>query len=68
MSASSPSGLLGRVSRLLMTLVLVLSLASSLTTTRTMVHAVKFDLVASHNPQQRCIWNYAMADTLVVIT
>jgi len=32
------------------------------------VNAVKFDLVASHNPQQRCIWNYAMADTLVVVT
>ena len=30
--------------------------------------AVKFDLEAGHSPHQRCIWNYAMADTLVVIT
>ncbi|KAK9898535.1 hypothetical protein P389DRAFT_167056 [Cystobasidium minutum MCA 4210] len=32
------------------------------------VQAVKFDLVASQNPRQRCVWNYAMSDTLVVIT
>lgn len=32
------------------------------------VQAVKFDLVASPNPRQKCIWNYAMSDTLVVIT
>jgi uncharacterized membrane protein YhaH (DUF805 family) len=32
------------------------------------VQAVKFELAAMHNPHQKCVWNYAMADTLVVIT
>ncbi|GAA5851113.1 hypothetical protein JCM8547_004136 [Rhodosporidiobolus lusitaniae] len=30
--------------------------------------AVKFSLPASHNPSQKCLWNYAMSDTLVVIS
>ncbi|GAA5824148.1 hypothetical protein JCM11251_001540 [Rhodosporidiobolus azoricus] len=30
--------------------------------------AVKFSLPASHNPTQKCLWNYAMADTLVVLS
>ena len=29
---------------------------------------VKFDLPASHSPAQKCLWNYAMSDTLVVIS
>lgn len=32
------------------------------------VSAVKFSLPASHNPTQKCLWNYAMSDTLVVIS
>ncbi|EPQ26960.1 uncharacterized protein PFL1_05595 [Pseudozyma flocculosa PF-1] len=31
-------------------------------------HAIKFDLPASTSPANKCIWNYALADTLVVIT
>ncbi|GAA6027172.1 hypothetical protein JCM8097_002453 [Rhodosporidiobolus ruineniae] len=30
--------------------------------------AVKFSLQAHHSPTQKCLWNYAMADTLVVIS
>lgn len=30
--------------------------------------AVKFSLQAHHSPAQKCLWNYAMADTLVVIS
>jgi len=32
------------------------------------VKAVKFIIPAAHAPVQKCIWNYAMSDTLVVIT
>lgn len=32
------------------------------------VSAVKFSLQASHNPTPKCLWNYAMSDTLVVIS
>jgi len=32
------------------------------------VNAVKFIIPAAHTPIQKCIWNYAMSDTLVVIT
>lgn len=32
------------------------------------VAGVKFDLPASHHPVQKCLWNYAMSDTLVVIS
>ncbi|KAM0755872.1 hypothetical protein T439DRAFT_320575 [Meredithblackwellia eburnea MCA 4105] len=34
----------------------------------TATQAVKFDLTASHNPVQKCLWNYALSDTLVVIS
>ncbi len=30
--------------------------------------AIKFELPASHEPHEKCIWNYALTDTLVVIT
>ncbi|PWN53317.1 endoplasmic reticulum vesicle protein 25 [Violaceomyces palustris] len=30
--------------------------------------AIKFDLAASSSPRQKCIWNYALSDSLVVIT
>jgi hypothetical protein len=30
--------------------------------------AVKFALEAHHSPAQKCLWNYAMSDTLVVIS
>ena len=43
-------------------LVLLPLLLSALT------NAVKFDIVASHTPVQKCLWNYAMSDTLVVIS
>ncbi|GAA5985795.1 hypothetical protein JCM5350_005286 [Sporobolomyces pararoseus] len=33
-----------------------------------LVSAVKFSLQASHNPTPKCLWNYAMSDTLVVIS
>ncbi|GAA5912589.1 hypothetical protein JCM5296_000743 [Sporobolomyces johnsonii] len=33
-----------------------------------LVSAVKFSLQAGHNPPQKCLWNYAMSDTLVVIS
>ncbi|KAK4048000.1 vesicle coat component [Microbotryomycetes sp. JL201] len=32
------------------------------------VSAVKFALQASHSPTPKCLWNYAMSDTLVVIS
>lgn len=32
------------------------------------VSAVKFSLTAHHNPKPKCLWNYAMSDTLVVIS
>ncbi|GAA5897551.1 hypothetical protein JCM6882_003514 [Rhodosporidiobolus microsporus] len=33
-----------------------------------LTHAVKFSLPASHSPVQKCLWNYAMSDTLVVLS
>jgi len=30
--------------------------------------AIKFELPAHHNTHQKCIWNYALSDTLVVVT
>lgn len=30
--------------------------------------AIKFDLEASSSPHIKCIWNYALSDTLVIIT
>ncbi|PWZ00338.1 endoplasmic reticulum vesicle protein 25 [Testicularia cyperi] len=32
------------------------------------VEAIKFDVVAETHPHTKCIWNYALSDTLVVIT
>lgn len=34
----------------------------------TTTNAIKFDLEASSSPHIKCIWNYALSDTLVVIT
>jgi len=42
-------------------LLLLLSLASY-------TSAIKFDLEASSSPHIKCVWNYALSDTLVVIT
>lgn len=39
---------------------LVLSASASL--------AIKFDIPAKHSPTTRCIWNYALQDTLVIVT
>lgn len=30
--------------------------------------AIKFSMVASHQPIQKCLWNYASSDMLVVIS
>ncbi|KDN52927.1 endoplasmic reticulum vesicle protein 25, partial [Tilletiaria anomala UBC 951] len=32
------------------------------------VSAIKFEVPASHEPYEKCVWNYALANTLVVIT
>lgn len=32
------------------------------------INAVKFDLVATQYPETKCIWHYANANTLVVVT
>ena len=32
------------------------------------VQAIKFEIPAHYDPQEKCIWNYALTDTLVVIT
>ncbi|POV98403.1 hypothetical protein PSHT_14029 [Puccinia striiformis] len=32
------------------------------------IRSIKFDLLASHSPTPKCIWYYAMTDTLVVIS
>lgn len=53
---------LGRM--LLLAVATLLALSSAIQP----VQAVKFDLIATQNPRQKCIWNYAMSDTLVVIT
>jgi hypothetical protein len=34
----------------------------------TFTAAIKFDLPATSSPRIKCIWNYALSDTLVVIT
>ncbi|UZJ57134.1 hypothetical protein CBS101457_006454 [Exobasidium rhododendri] len=34
----------------------------------TLTTAIKFDLEASTSPRIKCVWNYALSDTLVVIT
>jgi hypothetical protein len=48
------------IPRLSLSLLLLALVPSSL--------AVKFQLQASHSPTQKCLWNYAMSDTLVVIS
>jgi p24 family protein delta-1 len=30
--------------------------------------AIKFELPASYEPHEKCIWNYALSDTLAVVT
>ena len=32
------------------------------------VQGIKFDLEADTYPTTKCIWNYALADTLVIVT
>lgn len=32
------------------------------------VHAIKFELESSRHPKPLCIWNYALADTLAIIS
>lgn len=34
----------------------------------TLANAIKFDLSAAQYPESKCIWHYANADTLVVVT
>ncbi|KAJ1024035.1 hypothetical protein NDA13_004865 [Ustilago tritici] len=34
----------------------------------TLVSAIKFDLPAATHPHTKCIWNYALSDSLVIIT
>lgn len=34
----------------------------------TPVLSIKFDVLAKTSPTTRCIWNYALADTLVIVT
>lgn len=43
-------------------LVLVLAIFSSLAS------AIKFDLPAATHPHTKCIWNYALSDSLVIVT
>lgn len=49
-----------RTARLLLLLIAVLS--------STLVEAIKFDLPAATHPHTKCIWNYALSDSLVIIT
>ena len=46
---------------LFLVLALLLSLCDN-------AHAIKFELIASKNPKPLCIWNYALADTLAIIS
>ncbi|CAD6893105.1 unnamed protein product [Tilletia controversa] len=65
-SASSASRrsrtLLGSASLFLVLLSLQLLLLPS------SANAIKFELSAHHSSHQKCIWNYALSDTLVVVT
>lgn len=45
-------------------LVSVLLLSSSILH----VGGIKFDIEAKHSPDVKCIWNYALSDTLVIVT
>ncbi|GAA6011896.1 hypothetical protein JCM10207_003422 [Rhodosporidiobolus poonsookiae] len=47
---------------------LPLPLVVALSSLLPLASAVKFSLQAHHSPSQKCLWNYAMADTLVVIS
>lgn len=47
---------------------LLFSLAGILSTWVQPAAAIKFDLVAGHEPEEKCIWNYALTDTLVLVT
>lgn len=47
---------------------LLLPIALLLSFTPTPISAVKFLLQAGHAPPQKCLWNYAMSDTLVVVS
>lgn len=48
--------------------IIFFSLLLILTTLTTPTLGIKFDLEASSSPHVKCIWNYALSDTLVVIT
>ncbi|KWU43121.1 hypothetical protein RHOSPDRAFT_35382 [Rhodotorula sp. JG-1b] len=62
MARSRSPGTAAAPRRLLLQLVVAaVSLAS-------FASGVKFSLTAHHNPQPKCLWNYAMQDTLVVIS
>ncbi|KAE8241223.1 hypothetical protein A4X13_0g7511, partial [Tilletia indica] len=54
--------LLGSVSLFLVLLSLQVLLLPST------ANAIKFELPAHHSSHQKCIWNYALSDTLVVVT
>lgn len=45
-----------------------LSLFLSALLLATPVLSIKFDVLAKTSPTTRCIWNYALADTLVIVT
>ncbi|KAJ1018818.1 hypothetical protein NDA16_004623 [Ustilago loliicola] len=44
------------------------SLLLALFLSTTLVSAIKFDLPAATHPHTKCIWNYALSDSLVIIT
>ncbi|CAK9781910.1 unnamed protein product [Cutaneotrichosporon oleaginosum] len=46
----------------------VFALVIALVALLTPVHAVKFDLIAGGGGEHNCVWNFAPADTLVVVT
>lgn len=48
--------------RLLLSLLVALAVAVYSTS------AIKFDLPVATHPHSKCIWNYALADTLVIVT
>lgn len=47
---------------------LLLQLVVAAVSLASFASGVKFSLTAHHNPQPKCLWNYAMQDTLVVIS
>ena len=46
----------------------VTAIISLIATLFTLANAIKFDLIAAQYPETKCIWHYANADTLVVVT